>query len=80
MTIHDISLPAPNDAPGSQARALALSLVAIRRAQGKANPGDFEVGTPEWQQVMHDFALDVLRAPRDVLAQVGRSANLRSKG
>ncbi len=46
MIDHDNhALPAGEDAY-LEARAFALSLVAIRRAQGKPNPGDFTVVRP----------------------------------
>lgn len=44
------------------ARALSLSVGAIRKAQGKKNPTDFTVGTIEWHAAVEDFAEDVLRA------------------
>ncbi|MDR5756706.1 MULTISPECIES: hypothetical protein [unclassified Caballeronia] len=47
------------------ARALSLSVGAIRRAQGKSNPNDFDVGTLEWHLAIEDFASDVLRALTD---------------
>lgn len=63
MIDHDNhALPAGEDAY-LEARAFALSLVAIRRAQGKPNPGDFTVGTPEWAAVVQDFAADILSMP-----------------
>jgi hypothetical protein len=45
-----------------QARALALSVAAIRKAQGKKNPDDYPIGSPGWLEVGEDFARDVLRA------------------
>jgi hypothetical protein len=64
----------PEKAPDSdqlfqEARAFAETLVAIRRAQGKLNPGDLPVGTPEWNSVIQDFAADVLRSPPGSLAR-----------
>jgi hypothetical protein len=50
-----------------EARAFALSIVAIRRARGKPNPADFPVGTPEWAAVIEGFASDKLRLPADSL-------------
>jgi hypothetical protein len=44
------------------ARALSLSVGAIRRAQGKCNPDDFPVGSIEWHFAIEDFAGDVLKA------------------
>ena len=43
-----------------EARGLNLALGAIRKAQGKRNPGDMEPGTPEWQAALADFAADLL--------------------
>ncbi|WP_235007684.1 hypothetical protein [Caballeronia humi] len=45
-----------------RARALSLSVGAIRRAQGKASPNDFPVGSTEWHIAVEDFANDVLTA------------------
>jgi len=45
-----------------EARALALSVAAIRKAQGKRNPVDYAVGSPGWAASDEDFARDVLRA------------------
>lgn len=53
-----------------EARALAMSLVAIRRAQGKSNPNDFPVGSVEWTNVIADFAADLMRVPPDILRSV----------
>jgi hypothetical protein len=44
------------------ARALSISVGAIRRAQGKCNPEDFPVGSFEWHVAIEEFAEDVLRA------------------
>ncbi len=43
----------------AEARALAASIEAIRRARGKANPREFVVGTSEWEQTCLDFASDL---------------------
>ncbi|WP_061150500.1 hypothetical protein [Caballeronia arvi] len=43
----------------AEARALAASIEAIRRACGKSNPRDFTVGTSEWENVCIDFARDL---------------------
>jgi len=46
---HEINPPADsNDPTFLRARALSLSVGAIRKAQGKKCPGDFPVGTIEW--------------------------------
>lgn len=45
-----------------QARALALSVAAIRKAQGKKNPDSYPIGSPGWREVDEDFARDALRA------------------
>ncbi|WP_277186428.1 hypothetical protein [Caballeronia sp. BR00000012568055] len=62
-------LPLPfldsNDPHFQHARALSLSVGAIRRAQGKANPNDFTVGSIEWHFAIEDFAGDVLKALMD---------------
>jgi hypothetical protein len=62
-------LPLPfldsNDPHFQHARALSLSVGAIRRAQGKANPNDFPVGSIEWHFAIEDFAGDVLKALMD---------------
>ncbi|SOE67186.1 hypothetical protein SAMN05414139_02987 [Burkholderia sp. D7] len=60
---HKINPPAdPNDPTFLRARALSLSVGAIRKAQGKKCPGDFPVGTIEWHAVVEEFADDVLKA------------------
>ncbi|WP_157697567.1 hypothetical protein [Caballeronia calidae] len=43
----------------AEARALAASIEAIRRACGKSNPRDFTVGTKEWERVCIEFAHDL---------------------
>ncbi|WP_438391134.1 hypothetical protein [Caballeronia sp. DA-9] len=53
-----------------KARALALAMVAIRRAQGKPNPNDFPIGSVEWTHVIADFAADLMRVPPDILQSV----------
>lgn len=45
-----------------EARALALSIAAIRKAQGKRNPADYAVGSPGWEAGDEEFARDLLRA------------------
>ena len=60
---HEINPPADsNDPTFLRARALSLSVGAIRKAQGKKCPGDFPVGTIEWHAVVEEFANDVLKA------------------
>jgi hypothetical protein len=44
-----------------EAQALALSVATIRKAQGKSNPVDYAVGSPDWERHDEDFARDVLR-------------------
>lgn len=56
------ALPADRDL-FMEVRAFALSIVAIRRARGKANPVDFVVGTPEWKAVVEDFAATYFVCP-----------------
>jgi hypothetical protein len=49
-----------NDDPlRGEARALAASIEAIRRACGKKNPRDFAVDTPEWEATCIEFARDL---------------------
>lgn len=52
--------------PGSpldmEAQSLGLSVAAIRKAQGKKNPDDFPVDSPEWNQSCEEFVNDVLVA------------------
>jgi hypothetical protein len=45
-----------------EAEALGISVAAIRKAQGKPNPSDVELGTPEFAAVEEAFLRDVLRA------------------
>jgi hypothetical protein len=42
------------------ARTLNLTLSAIRKPQGKMNPGDFEPGTAEWHAAVEAFAAELL--------------------
>jgi hypothetical protein len=63
-----------------EARAFALSIDSIRRAQGKPNPADFPVGTPEWSAVIADFAADILRLPADPLSLPKPVARKKSCG
>ena len=51
----------PEDPQYLEARALALSIAAIRKAQGKRNPVDYAVGSPDWETADEDFARDILR-------------------
>lgn len=44
-----------------EVRALALSVAAIRKAQGKKNPADYAVGSPNWEAADEEFARDLLR-------------------
>lgn len=46
----------------AEARALAASIEAIRRACGKSNPRDFTVGTTKWERICIEFAHDLGRA------------------
>jgi hypothetical protein len=43
----------------AEARSLAASIEAIRRACGKKNPRDFAVDTPEWESTCLEFARDL---------------------
>lgn len=49
----------PDDALRGEARALAESIEAIRRACGKKNPRDFAVGTAEWERTCIEFVGDL---------------------
>lgn len=48
-----------------QARVISAAVSAIRKAQGKASPGDFSIDTAEWLSAFEDFAHDLLRALAD---------------
>ncbi|SAL87861.1 hypothetical protein AWB68_08566 [Caballeronia choica] len=50
----------PDSALHMEAKALSLSVAAIRRAQGKQNPADFPVDSPAWHRACLEFANDVL--------------------
>ncbi|WP_244807947.1 hypothetical protein [Caballeronia zhejiangensis] len=43
----------------AEARSLAASIEAIRRARGKKNPRDVDFGTPEWKNTCIEFARDL---------------------
>ncbi|MEZ2355003.1 hypothetical protein [Caballeronia sp. RCC_10] len=49
-----------------------LAVLAIRRAQKKPNPWDFEPGTPEWQAAVIAFTEDLLN--HGYLAQQARKS------
>lgn len=70
----------------SETKSFDLSIAAIRRAQGKGNPGDFATGTPEWQKaqlgVMQDTlrVIDLQRTERkSARAGAGKSANAKER-
>jgi hypothetical protein len=42
-------------------RAFDLSITVIRTAQGKINPDDCEVGSPEWQEAQVGVMRDSMR-------------------
>jgi hypothetical protein len=69
-----------NDPHFLQARALSISVGAIRKAQGKSSPNDFPVGSLEWHIAIEEFANDVLCAlidgPEDLGLEV-RDAQLK---
>jgi hypothetical protein len=52
----------PDDPMFMEARAISLSVAAMRRARGIRNPSDYEVGSPEWHAAMHEFAEEVMQA------------------
>ncbi|MFM0149919.1 hypothetical protein [Paraburkholderia sp. RL18-085-BIA-A] len=55
MFIYDKSLH-------TTARALALSVKTIRKAQQKNDAGDFLAGNVDWQAAMEEFGQDVITA------------------
>ena len=60
---NEINPPDNSEDPDFQrARALSLTVGAIRKAQGKKCPGDFSIGSIEWHACVEDFANDVLKA------------------
>jgi hypothetical protein len=61
---HD-PLSESDDPHFQRARALSISIGAIRKAQGKTSPNDFPVGSVEWHVAVEDFANDVLAALLD---------------
>lgn len=52
---------------GLEAHALTLTVLVIRKAQGKKNPHEVSVRSPEWHAVNQDFLRDVLLAQRSPL-------------
>ncbi|WP_063936559.1 hypothetical protein [Caballeronia fortuita] len=61
-----------------EARAMAESIEAIRRARGKKNPRDVDFGTPEWKDTCMAFARDLrwaLGIGDDDLTEVPRSGD-----
>lgn len=75
----------PDDEPGvfAEAKALAAAILFIRRAQGKSNPVDFEIGSEAWEKSVKEFAGDVLRLPPEELKRfaplVRRDINRNTK-
>jgi hypothetical protein len=59
---NELNSPGSDDPDFLRARALSLSVGAIRKAQGKKCPGDFPIGSVEWHTTVEDFANDVLKA------------------
>ncbi|WGS54984.1 hypothetical protein LFL96_36500 (plasmid) [Paraburkholderia sp. D15] len=54
--------PPQNRSGNREAMALELAVRATRRAQGKRNPEDVPVDSPEWNEILDDFLLDLYRA------------------
>ncbi|QDQ81946.1 hypothetical protein FNZ07_00440 [Paraburkholderia megapolitana] len=52
---------------GLEAHALTLTVLVIRKAQGKKNPHEVSVRSPEWHAINQDFLRDVLLAQRSPL-------------
>lgn len=52
----------PDSPLGKEAAALGLSVATTRKAQGKPNPDDLEIGTAEHSAAEESFLRDVLRA------------------
>jgi hypothetical protein len=46
----------------SHAIPIEAAVRATRRAQGKRNPEDISLGSPEWDEVLGEFLVDVARA------------------
>ncbi|SAL49289.1 hypothetical protein [Caballeronia concitans] len=42
------------------AKSIGLTVATLRKAQGKPNPNDFPVGTPEFEKYESEFLDDVL--------------------
>jgi hypothetical protein len=72
MFIYDKSLH-------TTARALALSVKTIRKAQQRNDAGDFLVGTADWQAAMEEFAHDVIAALGESAANMITDCDLVSR-
>ena len=59
MNSEPFQRPGNDDPLRAEARSLAASVEAIRRACGKKNPRDFAVDTPEWEATCIEFARDL---------------------
>jgi hypothetical protein len=59
MNSEPFQRPGNDDPLRAEARSLAASVEAIRRARGKKNPRDFAVDTPEWEATCIEFARDL---------------------
>lgn len=58
-----------------ESMAFSLSIATIRIAQGKANPDDFPMGTPKWQEAQASFMRDSMR-----LLELGRKRLIPGDG
>jgi hypothetical protein len=52
---------APGSALHAESRSIGLTVAAMRKAQGKHNPNDFPIGSPEFEALEMEFLEDVLR-------------------
>jgi hypothetical protein len=50
----------PGSALHAESQSVGLTVAALRKAQGKPNPNDFPVGSPEFEKFEAEFLQDVL--------------------
>jgi hypothetical protein len=50
----------PGSALHGESQSVGLTVAALRKAQGKRNPNDFPVGSPEFEVLEVEFLQDVL--------------------
>jgi hypothetical protein len=61
----------PGTSMRDAAQSVGLTVAALRKAQGKPNPNDFPIGSPEFEKYEAEFLEDVLAFMGDDPAEPG---------